>query len=112
MKPTPEQWSERRIMAYRNRLSITRVTPAYWRVALNNPPLKLFDPEMFAEFNVLMDDLERAKDVKIIVPPATKSGSSPRSPASTPARPKISSRRSRSNPRSAKPGSSIIRSAC
>jgi enoyl-CoA hydratase/carnithine racemase len=54
-------------MAYRNRLNITRVTPAYWRLALNNPPLNLFDPEMFAEFNVLMDDLERDKDVKIIV---------------------------------------------
>jgi enoyl-CoA hydratase/carnithine racemase len=54
-------------LANQNRLTITHVTSAYWRVSINNPPINLFDPEMFAEFNVLMDTLESDKDVKIIV---------------------------------------------
>jgi enoyl-CoA hydratase/carnithine racemase len=50
-----------------NRLIITKVTPAYWRVVLNNPPFNLFDELMFADFMRLMDDLDRDPDVKIIV---------------------------------------------
>jgi hypothetical protein len=30
--------------------------PAYWSVSINNPPINLYDPEMFAEINVLLDD--------------------------------------------------------
>jgi len=46
---------------------MNRVTPAYWMVTLNNPPLNLFDPEMFAELNVLMDQLDADPEVKVIV---------------------------------------------
>jgi enoyl-CoA hydratase/carnithine racemase len=54
-------------MSTSNRLTINRVTPAYWTVTLNNPPLNLFDPEMFAELNVLMDQLDADPEVKVIV---------------------------------------------
>jgi enoyl-CoA hydratase/carnithine racemase len=50
-----------------NRLTITKVTPAYWSVSINNPPINLYDPEMFAEINVLLDDLETDVDVKVVV---------------------------------------------
>lgn len=50
-----------------NRLTIVRESPAYWRVIIDNPPLNLFDPLMFAELNVLMDDVERDGDLKVIV---------------------------------------------
>jgi enoyl-CoA hydratase/carnithine racemase len=50
-----------------DRLTIIRQSPAYWRVAINNPPLNLFDPKMFAELNVLMDDIERDTALKVVV---------------------------------------------
>ncbi|OCI99597.1 enoyl-CoA hydratase [Agrobacterium sp. 13-626] len=50
-----------------NRLTIVRQSPAYWRIVINNPPLNLFDPKMFAELNVLMDDIEKDTDLKVVV---------------------------------------------
>lgn len=49
------------------RLTIIRQSPAYWRVVIGNPPLSLFDPVTFAELNVLMDDIEKDKNLKVIV---------------------------------------------
>ena len=54
-------------MADSKRLTITKVTPAYWSVSIDNPPINLYDPEMFAEINVLLDDLETDNDVKVVV---------------------------------------------
>src|ERR1700743_254999 len=50
-----------------NRLTIDEVTPAYWRVIIENPPINLYDPEMFAELNVLMDRIDTDRDLKVIV---------------------------------------------
>lgn len=49
------------------RLTVLRQSVAYWRVVINNPPLNLFDPMMFAELNVLMDDIETDTDLKVVV---------------------------------------------
>jgi enoyl-CoA hydratase/carnithine racemase len=54
-------------LATQNRLTVTEVTPAYWRVVIENPPINLYDPEMFAELNVLMDTIDRDKELKVIV---------------------------------------------
>jgi len=54
-------------MTSSNRLSIFRRSASCWRVVIGNPPLNLFDPKMFAELNVLMDDIERDKDLKVVV---------------------------------------------
>jgi enoyl-CoA hydratase/carnithine racemase len=54
-------------LAIQNRLTLTEVTPAYWRVVIENPPINLYDPEMFAELNVLMDAIENDKELKVIV---------------------------------------------
>jgi enoyl-CoA hydratase/carnithine racemase len=54
-------------MAIVNRLTISKVTPAYWRVTINNPPINLYDPEMFAELNVLMDAIDADNEVKVAV---------------------------------------------
>lgn len=48
-------------------LNVIKVTPAYWRATLNNPPLNLFDPEMFAALRLLMNDLENDEDVQVVV---------------------------------------------
>lgn len=50
-----------------NRLTVIRQSPAYWRIVFNNPPLNLFDPTMFAELNVLMDDIEQDGALKVVV---------------------------------------------
>ncbi len=50
-----------------SRLSIVRESPNFWRVVISNPPLNLFDPQMFAELNVLMDDIEKDSDLKVLV---------------------------------------------
>lgn len=54
-------------MASNNRLTINKVLPGYWRVVIENPPINLYDPEMFAELNVLMDKVDADKDLKVIV---------------------------------------------
>jgi enoyl-CoA hydratase/carnithine racemase len=50
-----------------NRLTIDAVTPGYWRVVIENPPINLYDPEMFAELNVLMDKIDADRDLKVVV---------------------------------------------
>ncbi|WP_263377364.1 enoyl-CoA hydratase/isomerase family protein [Granulicella paludicola] len=54
-------------MPTRQRLKISKITPAYWVVTFDNPPINIYDPEMFAELNVLLDTLDSDRDVKVIV---------------------------------------------
>jgi enoyl-CoA hydratase/carnithine racemase len=54
-------------MTIDNRLTIVRQSPAYWRIVINNPPLNMFDPKMFAELNVLMDSIEKDDDLRVVV---------------------------------------------
>jgi enoyl-CoA hydratase/carnithine racemase len=54
-------------MTSNNRLTINKVLPGYWRVVIENPPINLYDPEMFAELNVLMDKVDADKDLKVLV---------------------------------------------
>jgi enoyl-CoA hydratase/carnithine racemase len=50
-----------------NRLTIKAETSAYWRIIIENPPINLYDPEMFAELNVLMDKIEADRELKVVV---------------------------------------------
>lgn len=50
-----------------NRLTIIPESKAYWRVVINNAPLNLFDPQMFAELNVLLDNIEKEENLKVVV---------------------------------------------
>ncbi|MFD4592757.1 enoyl-CoA hydratase/isomerase family protein [Streptomyces rubiginosohelvolus] len=50
-----------------DRLHVTEVSPEYWRVAIDNAPLNLFDARMFAAFNVLMDRIESDGNLKVVV---------------------------------------------
>jgi enoyl-CoA hydratase/carnithine racemase len=49
------------------RLSIQAVSPAYWRVTIGNPPINLYDPEMFAELRVLYERAEADPALKVLV---------------------------------------------
>jgi enoyl-CoA hydratase/carnithine racemase len=48
-------------------LGVDKVTPGYWRVTFQNPPINLFDPETFAALRVLLDDLETDPEVRVVV---------------------------------------------
>src|ERR1700755_1455329 len=51
----------------KERLNVKVVTSGYWRVTIDNPPINLYDPEMFAELRVLMDRMDADPDVKVVV---------------------------------------------
>jgi len=46
---------------------LDRVSPSYWRVVLNNPPLNLMGPEFVLQFRQIMAALESDARVKVVV---------------------------------------------
>lgn len=51
----------------KNRLTIIEESKAYWRVIIDNPPVNLWDPWLFAELNVLMGRMEKDSNLKVVV---------------------------------------------
>ncbi|WP_298928212.1 enoyl-CoA hydratase/isomerase family protein [uncultured Ramlibacter sp.] len=49
------------------RLKLDASNPLIWRVTIDNPPVNLYDPEMFAELRLLMDRIEADKQLKVVV---------------------------------------------
>jgi enoyl-CoA hydratase/carnithine racemase len=48
-------------------LRVTRRSPAYWRVTIDNPPINVMGPEMVKEFQVLIGALEADEHVRVVV---------------------------------------------
>ena len=48
-------------------LRLNRVSDAYWRVALDNPPLNLMGPDLILQFRDIVDLLETDEHVKVVV---------------------------------------------
>lgn len=48
-------------------LLITKHTPSFWRVTLDNPPINLMGPDMISGLQRLMDEVESDNDLKVIV---------------------------------------------
>jgi enoyl-CoA hydratase/carnithine racemase len=46
---------------------VTEVTPGYWRVTFDNPPINLFDPGIFAALRLLLDRIETDENVRVLV---------------------------------------------
>src|ERR1700677_1230881 len=46
---------------------LTRRSPAYWRVTIDNPPLNIMGPETVRQFQAVIDELEADGDVRIVV---------------------------------------------
>src|SRR5437870_9692764 len=46
---------------------MTRQSPAYWRVTLNNPPLNIFGPKTIPQLNDIITAIETDKDLKVVV---------------------------------------------
>jgi enoyl-CoA hydratase/carnithine racemase len=50
-----------------DRLRVKEISSAYWQVTIDNPPINMYDPRMFAEFNQLMDRMETADELRVVV---------------------------------------------
>src|SRR3954447_22723521 len=48
-------------------LRVTRRSPAYWRVTIDNPPINVMGPEMVRQFQGVIDALEADGQVSVVV---------------------------------------------
>jgi enoyl-CoA hydratase/carnithine racemase len=46
---------------------LSRVTPAYWRVTFDRPPMNLMGPEFVVEFGEIVTAIERDEQVRVVV---------------------------------------------
>src|SRR4051812_29924726 len=46
---------------------VTRRSPAYWRVTIDNPPINVMGPEMVKQFQEVIDALETDEHVRVVV---------------------------------------------
>src|ERR1700721_3188699 len=48
-------------------LRLSKVSPTYWRVTFDNPPLNLMGPEFIEEFREIITDIETDTDLRVVV---------------------------------------------
>src|ERR1700692_4410799 len=48
-------------------LCLTRQSPAYWRVTIDNPPINVMGPQMVREFQELIAAIEADEQVRVVV---------------------------------------------
>jgi enoyl-CoA hydratase/carnithine racemase len=48
-------------------LRLTRRSPTYWRVTIDNPPLNVMGPETVRQFQEVIDSIEADADVRVVV---------------------------------------------
>ena len=48
-------------------LRVSRRSPAYWRVTIDNPPINVMGPEMVREFQEVINALETDEQVRVVV---------------------------------------------
>src|SRR6266481_6022511 len=48
-------------------IRLTKRSPEYWRVTLDNPPLNIFGPEMLPQVNAIITAVETDERVKVVV---------------------------------------------
>jgi enoyl-CoA hydratase/carnithine racemase len=58
MKPAPMKPEQ---------LRLTRQSPAYWRVTIDNPPINVMGPEMVRQFQEVINALEADENVRVVV---------------------------------------------
>ncbi|MGO9088949.1 MAG: hypothetical protein ACLQBK_27410 [Candidatus Sulfotelmatobacter sp.] len=48
-------------------IRLTRRSPAYWRVTIDNPPINVMGPEMVKQFQEVIHALEADEQVRVVV---------------------------------------------
>src|SRR3982751_5119230 len=46
---------------------LTRRSPAYWRVTIDNPPINVMGPEMVRQFQEVINAVEADEDVRVVI---------------------------------------------
>ena len=59
--------SKVRTAAAAAQIKLTRRTPHYWRVTLDNPPLNIFGPDTIPQLEEVITEIETDKDLKVVV---------------------------------------------
>ena len=63
----PTQSEKMNSTTNRVQLRVTKRSPAYWRVTIDNPPINVMGPEMVREFQEVIDALETDEQVRVVV---------------------------------------------
>jgi enoyl-CoA hydratase/carnithine racemase len=50
-----------------SQIRLKRLSPTYWRVTIDNPPLNVMGPEMVRQFQAIIDEIEDDKDLTVVV---------------------------------------------
>lgn len=50
-----------------SQFKLTKVTPAYWRLTFENPPINMIDPQSMLELQQLVDQFETDPELKVVV---------------------------------------------
>jgi enoyl-CoA hydratase/carnithine racemase len=51
----------------RPQIRVTRRSPAYWRVSIDNPPINVMGPEMVGQFQETINAIESNENLKVVV---------------------------------------------
>jgi enoyl-CoA hydratase/carnithine racemase len=63
----PAKLTEKNASSKSAQVRITRRSPAYWRVTIDNPPINVMGPEMVKQFQEVMNTLETDEHVRVVV---------------------------------------------
>jgi enoyl-CoA hydratase/carnithine racemase len=66
-KPSINENPATTVNASTKQIRVTRRSPGYWRVTIDNPPINVMGPQMVREFQELIDALEADEDVRVVV---------------------------------------------
>jgi enoyl-CoA hydratase/carnithine racemase len=64
---TTQTETETQTPAVTKQIVLKQLSPHYWRVSLNHPPLNIFDPEMLPQVNEIITAIETDERVKVVV---------------------------------------------
>jgi enoyl-CoA hydratase/carnithine racemase len=63
----PAKLKQMNAPAKSEQIRVTRRSPAYWRVTVDNPPINVMGPEMVKQFQEVIGALEADKEVRVVV---------------------------------------------
>ena len=63
----PTKLTQMNAPAKHAQIRVTRRSPAYWRVTIDNPPINVMGPEMVRQFQEVIDALEADEQVRVVV---------------------------------------------
>jgi enoyl-CoA hydratase/carnithine racemase len=51
----------------KSQFKVSKVTPAYWRLTFNNPPINMLDPQTILQLQDLVSEFETDPQLKVVV---------------------------------------------